>query len=65
MKEEGDLILTSSLGGNYPAGLVIGKVKNPKKIDSEPFQFSEIEKPYNIFSIDRLNVLKVTTIFND
>jgi rod shape-determining protein MreC len=63
--KEGDLILTSSLGGNYPAGLVIGKVKNPKKIDSEPFQFSEIEKPYNIFSIDRLNVLKVTIIFND
>lgn len=63
--KEGDLVLTSSLGGNYPAGLVIGKVKNPKKIDSEPFQFSEIEKPYNIFSIDRLNVLKVTTIFND
>ena len=63
--KEGDLILTSSLGGNYPAGLVIGKVKNPKKVDNEPFQVSEIEKPYNIFSIDRLNVLKVTTIFND
>lgn len=64
LKEE-DLVLTSSLGSNYPAGLVIGKVKNPKKVDSEPFQSSEIEKPYNIFSIDRLNVLKVTTIFND
>ncbi|MDK2949139.1 MAG: rod shape-determining protein MreC [Patescibacteria group bacterium] len=63
--KEGDIILTSSLGGNYPAGLVIGKVKNPKKIDNEPFQISEIEKAYNLFSIDRVSILKVTQIFND
>jgi len=63
--KEGEFILTSSLGGNYPAGLVIGKVKNPKKIDNEPFQISEIEKAYNLFSIDRVNILKVTQIFND
>jgi len=63
--KEGEFILTSSLGGNYPAGLVVGKVKNPIKIDNEPFQISEIEKAYNLFSIDRVNILKVTQIFND
>ncbi|KUK49511.1 MAG: rod shape-determining protein MreC [Parcubacteria bacterium 33_209] len=63
--KDGDIILTSPLGGNYPAGLVVGKVRNPKKIDNEPFQISEIEKPYNLFSIDRVNILKVTQIFND
>lgn len=62
---EGDIILTSSLGGNYPAGLVVGKVKNHQKIDNEPFQISEIEKGYNLFSIDRVTILKLTQIFND
>lgn len=62
---DGDLILTSSLGGNYPAGLVLGKVKDPIKIDNEPFQTSDIERAYNLFSIDRVNILKVTQIFND
>ncbi|MFA5228512.1 MAG: rod shape-determining protein MreC [Candidatus Paceibacterota bacterium] len=63
--KEGEIILTSPLGGKYPAGLVVGKVKNPKKIDNEPFQISEIEKLYSVFSIDRVNILKVTQIFND
>lgn len=62
---EDNLILTSALSGNYPAGLVVGKVKNPRKIDNEPFQVSEIEKAYNLFSIDRVSILKITQIFND
>jgi len=36
------LITTSPLGGNYPAGLLIGKVENIQNIDSEPFQKSDI-----------------------
>ena len=63
--EEDDLVVTSLLGGNYPAGLLIGKVKNVQNIDSEPFQKSDISLAYDIYLEDRVFVLKVTNIIND
>jgi len=59
------LITTSPLGGNYPAGLLIGKVENIQNIDSEPFQKSDISLAYDIYLEDRVFVLKVTNIIND
>jgi len=63
--KEGSLIKTSSIGGNYPADLLIGKVKNIRKIDNESFQESDIETLFDLNLIDRIFVLKVTPIFND
>lgn len=62
---ENEFILTSFLGGNYPAGLVVGKVVNVRKIDNEPFQSSDIDLIYDLFLIDRVFMMKVTQIFND
>lgn len=63
--KEGSLIITSALGGNYPSGLLVGKVKNVKKLDNEPFQMAEIEKVFDLSMINNVFVVKVAEIYND
>ena len=50
----GDLIISSSLGGVFPPGILIGKVGNIKKNDIEPFQKIEIDLCFDITKIDKL-----------
>lgn len=63
--KDGDLILTSPIGGNYPGGLLIGKVSNVRNLDNESFQESDIEILFDPKLIDRIFVLKTLKIFND
>ena len=63
--KEGSLVLTSAMGGNYPAGLLIGKVKNIKKIDNEAYQTTEIEKVFDLNTINNIFVIKIAEIYND
>jgi rod shape-determining protein MreC len=64
LKEE-SLVLTSAMGGNYPAGLLIGKVKNIKKIDNEAYQTAEVEKVFDLNTINNIFVIKIAEIYND
>lgn len=50
----GDLIATTNLGGIFPAGILVGKVKDPKKNDVDPFWQIEIEPAFDINKIDDL-----------
>lgn len=50
----GDLIATTNLGGIFPAGILVGKVKDPKKNDVDPFWQIEIEPAFDINKIDSL-----------
>jgi len=59
------LIVTSALGGNYPAGLLMGKVRNAKKIDNEAYQTAEIEKVFDLNAINNVFVIKIAEIYND
>jgi len=43
-----DVVTTSSLGGFFPSGLLVGKVKEIKKGDVEAFQKAEVESFFNI-----------------
>ena len=43
--KEGDTVLSSRLGGNFPQGLLVGTIKTIKESDIEPFLEGEI-KPY-------------------
>jgi rod shape-determining protein MreC len=63
--KEGSLIITSAMGGNYPAGLLVGKVKNVKKLDNESYQRAEIEKVFDLNTINNIFVVKVAEIYND
>jgi len=58
--KEGESVITSSLGGIFPKGLLVGKIKEVKKSDVEPFQQAEI---LPIFDIKELKNLFIITNF--
>ncbi len=68
--ENGDLVLTSGLGGTFPANIVIGQVTSVRRQQAELFQTAEIRP---IVDFDRLEIVAVitsftpidTSIFND
>jgi rod shape-determining protein MreC len=55
---EGDTIVTTSLAGISPAGILIGKVSSVKKNDVEPFQQIEVKPAFEIGEIDYLFIIK-------
>jgi rod shape-determining protein MreC len=58
--EEGDLVLTSGLGGNFPAGIVIGQVVSVRQQVAELFQEAEIRPTVDF---DHLEIVSVVTDF--
>ena len=54
---EGDVVLTSGLGGIYPEGLVVGKVTQVEGKDSDPFQEAVVEAAVPLDKLERLYVL--------
>lgn len=57
----GELVLTSGLGGNYPADIPVGRVTSVRKRDYEIFQQAVIETD---LELDRLSIVLVITNFN-
>jgi len=57
---QGDVVLTSALGGIFPKGFLVGEIKEVKKNDLEPFQQAEIE-PF--FNLSRAEILFVVLEF--
>lgn len=57
---EGDLVLTSGLGGNFPRQIVIGQVVKLEQNDYEMFQRAEIRPTVDF---DRLEIVLVITNF--
>jgi rod shape-determining protein MreC len=56
----GDVVLTSGLGGNYPANILVGQVISVRKLQSELFQQAAIQ-PNVDFS--QLQYILVITTF--
>ncbi|KKQ68652.1 MAG: rod shape-determining protein MreC [Candidatus Nealsonbacteria bacterium RIFCSPLOWO2_12_FULL_39_31] len=54
----GETIITSGLGGFLPKGLIIGKIKEVRKSDVDPFQQAKVELFFNISSADNIFVIK-------
>jgi len=54
---QGDIVVTSTLGGIFPKGLLVGKIKEIKKNDVEPFQQAEIELFFDISQINNLFIV--------
>ncbi len=54
----GDTIISSGLGGVYPAGLKVGLVKNVFKEELETFCHVNVEPFANFFSIDELFIVR-------
>lgn len=54
---EGNFVVTSALGGNFPQGLLVGSIKKVKKSDIEPFQTAEIEPGFDLKKIESLFII--------
>jgi len=58
--EVGDVILTSGLGGSYPADLIVGQVLTVRKRDSDLFQQATIQ---SVVDFAQLKIVLVITDF--
>lgn len=54
---EKDAIVTSALGGIYPAGLLVGEIESIEKTDTDPFQQAEIRPAFDIGNLDYLFIV--------
>jgi rod shape-determining protein MreC len=57
---EGDLVLTSGLGGVYPEGYLVGKVARVERKDADPFQAAVVEAAVALDKLQTLYVLADT-----
>ena len=57
---EGDLVLTSGLGGGYPTDLIIGQVSNVRKREADLFQQASVQA---VVDFPRLSIVLVITNF--
>ena len=55
--KEGDLVVTTPLGGIFPGGILVGQVKEVKKSDVEPFQQAEIRPAFDIKKLEMLFII--------
>ena len=55
---KGDMLATSGLGGQYPKGLVVGKIENIQKISGSIFQAIEVRPMIDFSSIERIMVIR-------
>jgi len=59
--EAGEVILTSGLGGNYPANIFIGQVISVRKLENALFQTASVQP---IIAFDSLNAVLVISNFD-
>ena len=55
--KDGDIVITTSLGGDFPKGLLIGEIKNIEKSDIKPFQNAEVSPLFNIKDIETIFII--------
>ena len=56
----GDLVLTSGLGGNYPANILIGQVTSIRRKETDMFQTGVVQ---SVVDFTRLDIILVITNF--
>lgn len=54
----GDIVVTSGLGGDFPKGLIIGKVEEIQKISGSIFQLVNLRPMVEITKLERVMVIK-------
>lgn len=54
---EGDLVVTSALGGIFPSSLLVGEIKQIEKFDLEPFYRAEISPFFNIRELEKVFII--------
>ncbi|RMF80622.1 MAG: rod shape-determining protein MreC [Chloroflexi bacterium] len=57
--QEGDLVITSGLGGNFPPDIVIGQVTSRRQLEFELFQEAEVR------SLNNFNTLEIVLVITN
>lgn len=52
-----DVVVTAALGGDFPAGILVGSIREVYKSDIEPFQTAEVIPAFDIKKLDYLFVI--------
>ncbi len=55
--KKGDLVISSSLGGIFPEGLLVGEVTQVEKLDVKPFQTATLKLAFNLGEIEKLFII--------
>jgi len=55
--KEGDFVITSSLGGIFPRGLLVGQIGKVLRSDIEPFQQAKIRPAFNIKKLETVFII--------
>ena len=55
--EEGDLVLTSGLGGSYPPDILIGQVVSVRKRETDLFQTAQVEPAVDLTNLQAILVI--------
>ncbi len=55
--KKGDLVISSSLGGIFPEGLLVGEITQIEKLDVKPFQTATIKPAFNLGEIEKLFIV--------
>lgn len=53
----GDLVITSGIGGGFPAGLVVGRILQARQRDVDVFQEALVEPSVDVRNLERLYIL--------
>jgi len=56
--KKGEVIVTSGLGGEYPKGLIVGKVENITKKNNSIFQSASLRTLIDFKSLERVQLIK-------
>jgi len=56
--QEGDICVTSSLGGQYTEGILVGKIVKINDLASEVFKTGEIKQFFNLGDLDKVLIIK-------
>jgi len=55
--KNGDLVVTSSLGGIFPKGLLVGEIKEVKKSDIKPYQKAVLTPLFNLNDLEMVFII--------
>lgn len=56
--KKGNVVVTSGLGGEYPKGLIIGKIENITKKNNSIFQTASLRTSINFKSLERVQIIR-------
>lgn len=55
--KEGDVLVTSALGGIFPKGLLVGRIGKVQKADAEPFQKAAVSSAFDISRLEEVFIV--------